>query len=163
MARGQGYSLFLTPTAAVLSLSEKTNSAVVRMQLKGSNPSARVRGDGDLPGKTNYLTGSNPANWRTKVPTYSRVRYDGVYPGIDLIYYGNQRELEYDFVVAPGAEPGRIRMSFNKDAPASIDANGDLVFNKEAAALRFHKPIAYQIVNGTRREVAAEFALLAGH
>ena len=110
MARGQGYSLFLTPTAAVLSLSEKTNSAVVRMQLKGSNPSARVRGDGDLPGRTNYLTGNNPANWRTNVPTYSRVRYDEVYPGIDLIYYGQQRELEYDFVVAPGAEPGRIRM-----------------------------------------------------
>jgi len=163
MARGQGYSLFLTPTAAVLSLSEKTNSAVVRMQLKGSNPSARVRGDGDLPGRTNYLTGNNPANWRTNVPTYSRVRYDEVYPGIDLIYYGQQRELEYDFVVAPGAEPGRIRMSFNTGAAASINANGDLVFNKEAAELRFHKPIAYQIVNATRREVAAEFALLAGN
>ena len=83
-----------------------------RLQLVGANPNATLAGEGELPGKSNYFLGNDPKQWRTNVPTYAKVRYENVYPGIDLIYYGNQRQLEYDFIVAPGANPESIRLVF---------------------------------------------------
>ncbi|HEV2177809.1 MAG TPA: hypothetical protein VGW33_11520 [Terriglobia bacterium] len=82
--------------------------AVLHMQLVGANPQAKVEGTDELPGKSNYFIGNDPKKWRTNVPTYAKVRYQGVYPGVDLVYYGNQGQLEYDFVVAPGAADGDI-------------------------------------------------------
>src|SRR4051812_38538248 len=133
LARGAGYALFLTPGEMVLTLHASSpearkphggplpsaimspavqgadKSAAVRMQLIGSNKHAHTLGEDLLPGKSNYLTGSDPAKWHTDIPTYAKVRYQDVYPGIDLVYYGNQEgKLEHDFVVAPGADPQRI-------------------------------------------------------
>ena len=102
LARGDGYALFLTGSGAVL----KLGGAVVRMRLAGANAHARARGLDRLPGKSHYFTGNNPAQWRTNIAQYARVWFEEVYPGISLVYYGTQRQLEYDFVVAPGADPG---------------------------------------------------------
>src|SRR2546427_8518110 len=95
LARGPGYGLYLTGNEAVLALGKPTPLAL-RMRLVGAAPAPRVIGLDELPGKANYFTGSDPAKWRTNVPTYAKVRYEQVYPGIDLVYYGNQRQLEYD-------------------------------------------------------------------
>jgi hypothetical protein len=82
------------------------------MQLLGSNPAARASGDERLPGSVNYFRGNDPSKWRPQIPTFARVKYQDVYPGIGLVYYGNQKELEYDFVVEPGGDPGQIRLRF---------------------------------------------------
>src|SRR5204862_3585507 len=81
------------------------------MKLVGANRTAKVTGLDELPGKSNYFIGNDPKKWRTDVPTYAKVRYQDVYPGIDLVYYGNQRQIEYDFVVAPGADPKAIALA----------------------------------------------------
>jgi hypothetical protein len=107
LSRGQGYTLFLTPTQAVLALSQGPGEDVLRMHLAGSNAAAQAVGLGQQAGVSNYLLGKVPSQWITNVPHYGRVEYPDVYPGIDLIYYGNsQTQLEYDFDVAPGASPG---------------------------------------------------------
>src|SRR5688572_16597533 len=121
LSRGPGYSLFLTGTEAVLVLArpkldgkshaartDEPSPVVLRMGLVGGAHDPLVSGLEELPGKANYFIGRDPSQWRNNVPTYSRIHYREVYPGIDLIYYGNQRQLEYDFVVSPGADPQRI-------------------------------------------------------
>jgi hypothetical protein len=104
LSRGPAYTLFLTSGDAVL-VSGKGKPDVARMKLTGSNPAPEVRGLDELSGKSYYFIGNDPKKWQSKVPNYARVRYQDVYPGIDLVYYGNQRQLEYDFVVASGAGP----------------------------------------------------------
>jgi hypothetical protein len=125
-SRSNGYSLFLTPTEAVFVLRGPSASAgtgeskahgcqagaTLRMQLAGANPRPEVVGLEELPGRSNYLVGNDPAKWRTHVPAYAKVQYQGVYPGVNLVYYGNQKQLEYDFVVAPGADPKVIQLAF---------------------------------------------------
>ena len=107
VSRGTGYSLFLTSTEAVLSLKAPSSSAVVlKMKLVGANPSPQLTGRDELPGKSNYFIGNDPSKWRTNVTTYAKVKYADVYPGVDLVYYGNQRQLEYDFLVAPAPTHG---------------------------------------------------------
>src|SRR2546427_1923700 len=103
--------------------------------------------------------GSDPANWRTDVPTYAKVRYKNVYPGIDLIYYGTQRQLEYDFVVSPGADPKRIRLGFQGVDKLEVDAQGDLVLHTATGVIRQRKPVIYQEVEGARREIAGGYVL----
>ena len=172
LSHGRGYSLFLTGDEAVLALKKPVAStardrklkpavpsaeapAVVRMKLVGANGAAKVTGLGELPGKSNYFIGNDPEKWRTNVPNYAKVKYTGVYPGVDLVYYGNQRQLEYDFVVQPGADPRQIALQLV--APASsqdaakakmaalrIDKNGDLVVAAEGGEVIFHKPVVYQ-------------------
>ncbi len=111
LARGSGYGLFLTADQAVLTLNARPRNAVVRMQLSGANAAA-VSGDEPLPGKSNYFIGNDPAKWRRDIPQFARVRYQSVYPGIDLVYYGKQGQLEYDFELAPGADPKAIAFTF---------------------------------------------------
>ena len=126
LSRGPGYTLFLTSGEAVL-VSGKGKPNVTRMKLTRSNPAPEVRGLDELSGKSYYFIGNDPKKWQSKVPNFARVRYQGVYPGIDLVYYGNQRELEYDFVVAPGADPKRIQLSFPEAQEIRIDQeSGDL-------------------------------------
>ncbi|MGB6554998.1 MAG: hypothetical protein WBE78_16025, partial [Candidatus Binataceae bacterium] len=117
LSRGNGYTLFLTPAESILALrkSPKEAAAVLRIKMTGANPAPRVEGreTDQLAGRSNYFIGNDPKEWRTNIPSYSRVWYRGVYPGIDLVYYGaNQRQLEYDFVVAPGANPDSIGLRF---------------------------------------------------
>ena len=168
LSRGNGSTLFLTPTEAVLALRqseprakgkgqrakgkreeqektvettknslapvsgervrvrgidpEPTEQTVLRMKLVGANPNPQVVGLDELPGKSNYFLGNDPSKWQTNIPHYARIKYEGLYPGIDLIYYGNQRQLEYDFVVAPGADPKAIKLSFKGADKVEIDA-----------------------------------------
>ena len=118
----------------------------------------------ELPGKSNYFIGNDPAKWRTNVPTYAKVRYENVYPGIDLVYYGNQRQLEYDFVVAPGADPRAIRLAFqSRDREGAgalrIDGQGDLVLEAEGSELRLHRPVIYQEISGARQRIGGNFVI----
>jgi hypothetical protein len=133
---------------------------VLRMKLVGSNPHAGVVGVDPLPGKSNYFIGNDPKKWRTNVPNYSRVKYSDVYPGIDLVYYGNQGRLEYDFVVAAGADPKAIRISVasiydrrsgDHRLPLQIAANGDLVIPTEGGEVRFRKPAVCQAAGSILR------------
>jgi uncharacterized repeat protein (TIGR01451 family) len=155
LARGSGYSLFLTPTGAVLALKD----AVLRVELVGANPRPAVAGADELPGRSHYLTGNDPAKWRTNVPTYAKVRYGSVYPGVDLVYYGNQRRLEYDFIVAPGADPRRIRIAFEGARQMAIDAAGHLVLEVAGGEVRQQRPVVYQEAGGVRKEIAGRYVM----
>ncbi len=164
LSRGPGYTIFLTPSEAVLSLrkteGEKVTQQVVRMTAVGVNPAAAMTALDELPGKSNYFIGGDPTLWRTGVPSYSRVRYREVYPGIDLVFYGNQRRLEYDFVVAPGADPSRIRLAFEGIEGMRIDEQGDLVLEVPGSELRQHPPVVYQEAGeGIREAVSGQFVL----
>jgi hypothetical protein len=118
---------------------------VVRMRLVGGNAKARLVGLDELPGRSNYFIGNDPKKWRTNVPSYARVKYEGVYPGVDVVYYGKQRQLEYDFVVAPGADPNQIKLSFAGADGMRVDADsGDLVLKMGEDEVRFQKPAVSQ-------------------
>jgi hypothetical protein len=148
LARGSGYGLFLTADEAVLKLhrsassSQSQSNSVIRMRLDGANSSARVSGASPLPGKSSYYIGNDPSKWRSGIPQFARVEYKNVYPGVDLVYYGNQGQLEYDFRVAPDADPNQIALSFN-GASTHIDS-GDLVLSTANGDVRFHAPRIYQ-------------------
>ena len=133
------------------------DSSVLRMCLIGANASAPVTGVDELPGKSNYFIGNDPKKWRTNVPNYSKVKYRNVYPGVDLVYYGNPRQLEYDFVVAPGADPSVIALdvaaglsrhpsskSGGVKPPLQIAPDGGLMVKTDDDEVRFHKPLVYQ-------------------
>src|SRR5207247_7788629 len=132
---------------------------VVRMSLVGAAPKPLMSGFDELPGKANYFIGRDPEKWRTNVPTYARVHYREVYPGIDLVYYGSQRQLEYDFVLAPGTDPKKIVLGFEGAKKIQIDAQGDLVLHAPGGAIRQHKPVVYQEIDGTRQEIAGSYVL----
>jgi hypothetical protein len=180
LSRGEGYTLFLTGDEAVLSLrrapAERTDrnrlaslqstafrpgnesSAVLRMKLLHANTSAQVAGLDEQEGKSNYFIGDDPSQWQTNVSNFSQVRYQDAYPGVDLVYYGNQRQLEYDFVVAPGADPKNIALDIAAEsasagkhisAPLRIAENGDLLVPTDSGEVRFHKPVVYQTDSST--------------
>lgn len=141
-------------------------TAVLRMHLIGANKNAQVSGRDPLPGTTNYFRGNDPRNWQTNVPNYRQIAYRDVYPGIDLVYYGNQRQLEYDFVVAPGSDPTTIKLSFGSAAPRLDARTGDLILKTAGADVRFHKPVAYQAeakpdqpASDSKRSVESRFVL----
>ena len=145
LARGAGYGLFLTPNQAVLSLRSNQNTSVVRMELAGGNPSAAAAGADQLPGKSNYLIGNDPAKWHRDIPQFARVRYQGVYPGVDLVYYGNQGQLEYDFEVAPGADPRQIALDFQGSGKNQhLDASGNLILASSGGEIQLKAPRVYQ-------------------
>jgi len=171
LAHGRGYALFLTAADAILSLHAKgkqvgTASTFLRMRLEGANPKLSVSGADELPGKSNYFIGKDPAKWRTNIPTYSKLRYSAVYPGVDLVYYGDDGRLEYDFVVAPGADPNAIRLVFNGAVPVT-DNQGNLVLRNGQDEVRFEKPVVYQEVDWhsarTRRYVDGRYRLAPDH
>ena len=159
LARNTGYRLYLTPTEAVMSLGQKQQRSTLRMKLRGANPQAAVRGQEPLPGVSNYFLGNNPNQWRTNVPHFARVKYEQVYPGVDMVYYSKDRQLEYDFIVAPGVNPDVIQMTVTGATEMRLDGNGDLVLRTAVGEVRQHKPVIYQHVNGTRQEVAGNFVL----
>ena len=182
IARTKEGTLFLTPSEAVLKLSKsaeedsrngsqrKTDlksaikpveSASVRLRPVGPNPKARVIGLDKLPGVSNYLIGNDPRKWRTNVASYAKVKYENLYPGIDLIYYGNEAgQLEYDFKVAPGADPNLIALSIEGANKVETDQLGDLILTTSVGRVRQHAPRIYQEVNGSRREIAGRFRFL---
>lgn len=181
LSRTRGYSLFLTGDEAVLVLSGKTKldktrvataaytlrsgkattnaDGVLRMKLRNANAAAKVTGVDELSGTSNYFIGNDSTKWRTDVPTYAKVKYEGIYSGIDLVYYGNQRQLEYDFIVAPGADPRRIAFDVRGAKRIRRDAQGDLVLKMGSDEIRWHKPVVYQEKDGVRQEIAAHYAI----
>jgi pimeloyl-ACP methyl ester carboxylesterase len=186
LSRGSGYSLFLTSNEAVLALSWRADHSVLntprlsheptdtrkakqgrsmlRMGLVGANPASQVEGQEELPGKSNYFIGNDPAKWRTNVAHFARVQYKDIYPGVNLFYYGSQHDLEYDFMVAPGASPGQIKMRYSGAKQILIDKrNGDLVLKTDRGEVRHRKPIVYQEQDGgTRRQIDADYLILHG-
>jgi beta-propeller repeat-containing protein len=167
LARGHGYTLFLTASEAVLAgahaVTDPSRGGALRMQFLSAASSPAVSGHEELSGRSHYLIGNDPTRWRTHVPTYGRVEYREIYPGIDLVFYGREGELEYDFVVAPGADPLTIRLRFENAERLELDAQGDLLLRTSAGLVRQHKPTAYQEVNGKRKLVPTEFELGENH
>ena len=164
LSRGAGFTLFLTDSEMVLAhgpgVSTPMRNETVRMQLIGANREPRVTGFAPLPGITNYFVRSDPSSWHVNIPTFAKVRYDTVYPGIDLVYYGNQQRLEYDFVLAPHADPDQIRLHFTGVREVSLTSSGDLLVSTREAALAFKSPVAYQELDGKRNTVSSRFRLL---
>jgi hypothetical protein len=131
----------------------------IRMQFLGGNPVAPAQGLDPLVTRVNYFQGSDPSQWHTNVPTFGRVRYQNVYRGVDVAYYASQGQLEYDFTVAPGSDPGQIRLAFSGADTVTLDAAGDLVLQAGDAQIVQRKPVLYQKINGARQEVAGQFVL----
>src|SRR5256885_11090903 len=190
LARGNAYNLFLTSNEAVLSLATRGSSSrtreinnplarfekskmesgrvgasetsVIRMQIAGGDPHAQTVSNEHLAGVSNYCTGKDPRNWQTNVPRYARVGYRDIYPGINLTFHGSEQQLEFDFVIAPGADPTPIGLRFDGAKRVATDAAGDLVLASDAGNLRMHKPVAYQENHGSRKLVEARFVVKTG-
>jgi hypothetical protein len=187
LARGPGYGLFLTADEAVLKLQQAVPSprtatpvsapkpaSIIRMRLEGANASTLVSGTSPLPGKSNYFIGNDRSKWRQNIPQFARVQYKAVYPGVDLLYYGNQGQLEYDFRIAPNSDPNQIALSFT-GATVHVDAgdSGDLILSTSNGDVRFHAPHIYQTaapapgsasgkaINANEETVAGSFRQLA--
>ncbi len=161
VSRGNSYTLFLTSSEAVLVLGHHApgvaSPVVLRMRLSGGNPFPAVSGIDRLTSKSNYFIGNDPAKWHTEVANFGRVAAQGVYPGIDLVYHGNQGQLEYDFELAPQADPKKIRFELEGARGLRIDSQGDLLVKVEGGELRFHRPLAFQKTAGGRQLVPVRF------
>jgi Domain of unknown function DUF11/Beta-propeller repeat len=183
LTHGSGYSLFLGSEGAILSLASgqrpkpeqsrrdsikqmpsPTRVELVEMKLAGANPNANLTGADLLPGKSNYLLGNDPGKWRKGVPQFARVRYENIYPGINLLFYGNQGRLEYDFQVAPGSDPGQAELEF-KGAKRLELKDGALVIHgknghgEEGESVRLEAPRVYQEIGGKQQAVEGNFVL----
>ncbi len=142
------------------SLSHQPLHKALTMRLVDADPRATVRGQKQLPGIVNYLRGNDPARWQTALKTYQRVHYQSVYPGTDLLFYGTSKDLEYDFVLGPGADPEQIRLRF--DHPVEIDSSGDLSVATPAGILKLRRPVTYQHRLGTQQEIPSRYRRLEG-
>lgn len=186
LAHGYGYELFLTHRDAVLALrrsapvrlsysnrvdylkelrraDQSAKTSVLRLHFAGANSAAAISGLGRLPGRTDYFIGNDPKSWRTGVPSYAQVAYHGIYPGIDAVFYGNQKQMEYDLRVSPGAKPTSIALDVEGASALSVDASGNLMMRVADADVILTKPVAYQDLNGQRREIAANYVIDAGN
>jgi hypothetical protein len=185
LSRGNGYTIFLSANQATFKFHDVSlpsmNSAeekklgkrflperdrkaarkagVIRMKLLGANPGAKIVGMEKMSGTANYLIGSDPGNWHARVPLFAKVQSSEVFPGIDLVYYGNGKQLEYDFVIKPGADPHAISLRFEGIQGASIDRSGNLSMAAEIGDMKLNKPVIYQMIRGQRTEIAGNYAL----
>ena len=182
LSHGSGYELFLTNQEAVMVLHQPAaqnlsaldrhayfrsmrqnrragKTMVLRMGFEGANFQARVSGTEPLPGKANYFVGNEPEKWHTGIPTFAQVKYAQIYPGVDLVFYGNQRKLEYDFVVAPGADPNQIALCFKGARKLRINSSGDLILRMARGQVALQRPVFYQLVNGERRGVEGKYSI----
>lgn len=180
MARGNGYTVFLTANETVFAMSSqappphsakhgwgvpsvagpataKQAPAAIYMTPIGGNSQPQISAGSELPGRTNYFIGSDPSKWQQGVKHYATVSYRDVYPGVDMAFHGQQRQLEFDFVVGPGADAGRIAMGFTGAKKLSIDASGNLLLASAAGDVVLHKPVAYQEKDGKRELVDVGF------
>ena len=163
IANGLGYTLFITDSETVARLQTGKRGTVLRMRLTGANPHPTAGGEQPLTGRSNYFIGNDPAKWRTKIPMFERARLSNVYDDIDVVYYGNQGELEYDFIVRPGADPDQIRLTFEGAKAIDVDAAGDLVLHTDAGKLVQHLPNVYQETNGIHAAIKAEYRRVHGN
>ena len=167
LAHGGGYGIFLTDKQAVLTLRHSAagtqrsvpQASVVRMMLEGASANSVVSGSEELPGKSNYFIGNDPAKWHTDIPQFARVRYREVYPGIDLVYYGKQGQLEYDFEVGSGGDPGQVILRFQGAGNLVISRDGDLVLGVGDGHVTLQAPRIYQRFGDEERKVDGRFEL----
>ncbi|QQS46669.1 MAG: SBBP repeat-containing protein [Acidobacteriota bacterium] len=162
IARGAGYRVLLTPNETILALRDRSSGVAseLRIGLRGGVSDPLLDPVDEQPGRINYLIGDDPATWRRGLRGYGGVIYRQVYPGIDVHFYGNQLRLEYDFLVAAGADPGRIRMVFRQARSLRLDGTGDLLLTLAGGGmLRQHKPVIYQMENGRKRSVAGRYVI----
>jgi hypothetical protein len=184
-ARGNGYSVFLTANDTVFAITsakhpaarpsripgmhsqpqatEKMRSAAIDMRLVGGNLKPEIVAGNEVPGVINYYAGSDPKNWHTGVKQYSSVSYRDVYPGVNMVFHGAQRQLEFDFVVSPGADPKTIGLGFKGAQKLATDASGNLVLASSGGEVVLHKPVAYQEKDGKREIVEAAFQVKSGN
>src|SRR5687768_2766729 len=169
-SRGNGYSLAFTPTTFTLAVADQPNRnnkesvvqsrpSVVQATLLGGNTSAKLTGIERLVTTTNYFIGSDPRKWKTNVPNYAKVKSSGVYRGIDLVFYGKQDLLEYDFIVSPGANPDVIALGFEGITDMRVDEKGDLQLRTDAGEIRHSRPVVYQQINDARRIIPASYLI----
>jgi hypothetical protein len=158
---GNHYLWLLTGGGEVLGTSSVQGSSTtgVDMQVVGANPASQPIGLDPLPGKTNYFLSNDPSRWRRDVANFTRVEYPDIYPGIDLAYYGNQQQLEYDFIVNPGADASTIHLDFGGARSVTVDSTGDLLVTTAAGTVQQNKPVVYEDVNGNRQPIEGAFAL----
>jgi Beta-propeller repeat len=178
LSHGPGYSVSLTSSSMVLATrsssrpqqSKQVNEssalpslAALTLTLKGTRSDVSPAGTDQLEGKVNYFLGNDPTNWIAEVPTFARVRYEDIYLGVDLVYYGNQQQLEYDFEIAPHTNVNTIRWSVAGAEKINLDAKGNLVLHTRGGKLSFQKPISYQDVDGQRRFISTSYSLGSNH
>ena len=174
LSRGNGFSAFLTPSEVVVALLKVRNAgelgsetsldiqyATVGMQFVGANDSPAVTGLEELAHRTNYFASDDPGGWHLGIPNYSKVRYSEVYPKVDLVLYGNQRRLEYDFVVSPGGDPSDIQLRFDGEDSLHLDQDGNLILGVSSGVVVHRAPLAYQMNHGRRQVVASQYVLRA--
>ena len=175
LTHSRGMTVFFTDNEAVMVLHRREKSdphrlrgqeahtkpemAVVRMKLAGAGKPGQTVGLDKLPGISNYFIGNDPAKWRTNIPNYARIQYKGVYPGVDLVCYGKERQLEYDLVVAPGADPSQIELAWEGVDRLQLNADGDMVLTTRLGDVVQKRPRVYQMIGGRRVEVAANYIL----
>lgn len=159
LARGTDSSWIFMPGGALAVRRSGSARGGFTLRLVGSNPMANAEALDQLPGVSNYFIGNRPELWRTAVPHYARLQYRQIYPGVDLIYHSSRRRLEYDFLVAAGADPKQIRLSWGGVNHISIDRNGDLALDSGGELVTQHKPLFYQDIGGSRRSVAGGYTL----
>ena len=182
MARGTGSTIYLTgdsatvvatsmppiPSGRAAAMSNRIakpelaqmKAAALTMRFTGRAHRGRVEGENRLPGMTNYFMGKDPARWHSAIPNYARVRYRNVYPGVDVVYYGKQRELEFDLKLAPRANPANIKMQFDGAALIRVDDSGDLVLETGSSQMLLRKPAVYQIENGKKKALGNRYRML---
>lgn len=161
-SHGKNYDLFLTQKEAVFSLKsmDKTSKNVIKMKLSNMNSSTKIEAIDELQTKSNYLVGDNPSDWHTDIPHYAKVKYQEVYPNIDLIYYSNSEQLEYDLILYPGANPKDIKVQFDGVDKIKVEDNGDLLLKSGDNELRKYKPVIYQEdVNGTKKVINGSYVV----
>ncbi|HJT58035.1 MAG TPA: SBBP repeat-containing protein [Ktedonobacteraceae bacterium] len=163
LAHGSGYSSFLDAHEVTLALANKTSSAMLNLHFEGANLHPQVVGLDELPGTVNYFIGNDPRSWITNVPTYARVAYQNVYPGVNLVLYGNQSLLEYDWVIAPGANPSIIKLGFDGAQQLQLDADGQLIMHLPGGQVLQSNPLIYQQIGGDKQTVAGHYLLLGQH
>ena len=168
MARGSGYTVFLTANDTVFALhsssqaaTQKNRTAAIHMHLVGGNPQSQITAGSQLQGRSNYFIGNDPSQWHANVAQYARISYRDAYPGVNLAFYGKQKQLEFDFIVAPGASPAPIRLGVSGANRIATDDSGNLILTSSAGDVLLHKPVAYQQKDGARQPVDARFVLQA--
>jgi hypothetical protein len=177
LTRSNGYTMLLKPTETLLVGQEvhksnglngttgkadlKSPAAGIRMELLGANRAPKMSGGEELRGKVNYLIGNDPRAWHMGVPIFAQVKTEQVYPGVDLLFHGDQRQMEYDFVVAPGADATKVAFKILGAKKIEIDADGDLVLHNSSSDFKMRKPVIYQEDENGRREVRGGFVLSA--
>jgi hypothetical protein len=162
LSHGSDYSILLAPSEVLLNLQtagKARHQSAIRMSFPGANSRPAMAGGERQSATSSYFFGNDPAKWVAGAPNFARVRYREIYPGVDLAFYGNQGQLEYDFVVAPGADPRAIRLQFDGVDGMRLDGAGNLVLSAASGEIRQHKPIVYQEGAGGRQAVEGRYVI----